>query len=58
MAGKAFQGFLPRRNRILPQAASSGDLASQNALPSFFSVVRDGLQGVRRAEIKNPTVAQ
>ena len=48
--------FLPRRNRILPQAASSG--AWQNALPGFFSVVRDGLHGVSRAQATNPTVAQ
>ena len=34
---------LPRRDRILPQAASAGDLATQNALPGFSSVVRDGL---------------
>ena len=30
----------------------SGDMATQNALPGFFSMVRDGLWGVSRAQAK------
>ena len=47
MACRAWAGhrqkILPWRSRILGLVASSGGLATQNALPGFFSVVRDGL---------------
>ena len=37
--GKSYRGAV----RILGLSGLSGDLATQNALPGFFSVVRDGL---------------
>ena len=52
------EGWLIGRAQGTGATGLSGDLATQNALPGFFSVVKGSLQGVSGAQVKSPTEAQ